>query len=152
MVHRVCQAALAAVVAAICLAAGSTAQAQYYGPPGWTSPEPNYYATPEGPEGLTAAMYPCPRPTPPLTGQTIITYGPLAPQQNDVSPLQPLRDRQRQRFLDDHFGPVWASFLAASVAAEPGAGAAQTRASELPMTRRVKTTAYDRATNSKIQA
>jgi hypothetical protein len=81
MVHRVCQAALAAVVAAICLAAGNTAHAQYYGPPGWTSPEPNYYATPEGPEGLTAAMYPCPRPTPPLTGQTVITYGPLAPQQ-----------------------------------------------------------------------
>ncbi len=75
------RAALAAIVAAICFAAGNTAHAQYYGPPGWASPEPNYYAAPAGQEGLTAAMYPCPRPTPPLTGQTVITYDPLAPQQ-----------------------------------------------------------------------
>jgi hypothetical protein len=81
MAHRVCRAALATIAAAICLAAGNTAHAQYYGPPGWTSPEPNYYAAPTGEDGLTAAMYPCPRPTPPLTGQTLITYGPLAPQQ-----------------------------------------------------------------------
>lgn len=77
---RVSHAALATIAAIVCLAAAN-AHAQYYGPPGWTSPEPNYYAMPAGPEGLTAAMYPCPRPTPPLTGQTLITYGPLAPQQ-----------------------------------------------------------------------
>ena len=81
MAHRVSQAALAAIVVAICLAAGTTAHAQNYGTPGWTSPEPNYYAMPAGPEGLTAAMYPCPRPTPPLVGQTYITYPPLNPQQ-----------------------------------------------------------------------
>jgi hypothetical protein len=81
MKHRTIYAALAAIVAAIWLAAGTTAHAQNYGTPGWTSPEPNYYATPAGPEGLTAAMYPCPRPTPPLVGQTFITYPPLNPQQ-----------------------------------------------------------------------
>ena len=77
---RISHAVLATIAATICLAAAN-AQAQNYGPPGWTSPEPNYYTMPAGPEGLTAAMYPCPRPTPPLTGQTLITYGPLAPQQ-----------------------------------------------------------------------
>ena len=46
---------------------------------GWASPEPNYYAAPTGSEGLTAAMYPCPLPTPPLVGQTYITYEPLSP-------------------------------------------------------------------------
>jgi hypothetical protein len=35
---------------------------------------------PAGPAGLTAALYPSPRPTPPVIGQTLITYGPLAPQ------------------------------------------------------------------------
>jgi hypothetical protein len=77
---RVSHAALTIIAAIIGLTA-TTAHAQYYGPPGWVSPEPNYYSMPAGPEGLTAAMYPCPRPTPPLTGQTLITYGPLAPQQ-----------------------------------------------------------------------
>jgi hypothetical protein len=80
MKYRVSQAALAAIVAVVGLAA-ATANAQYYGSPGWTSPEPNNYAMPAGQDGLTAAMYPCPRPTPPLIGQTVITYDPLAPQQ-----------------------------------------------------------------------
>jgi hypothetical protein len=68
------------LVAAICLAVTSL-HAANYGTPGWPSPEPNYYATPAGPAGLTAAMYPCPRPTPPLVGQTMITYAPLNPQE-----------------------------------------------------------------------
>ncbi len=79
MAHRIIHTAAAAIMAAFCLAAAS-AHAQNYGPQGWTSPEPNYYAQPTGADGLTAAMYPCPRPTPPLVGQTLITYPPLAPQ------------------------------------------------------------------------
>jgi hypothetical protein len=40
----------------------------------------NYYAPPvDG--GVGAAMYPCPRPTPPLVGHTYITYQPLYPQE-----------------------------------------------------------------------
>jgi len=70
----------AALGTIILLAACTIAQAQSYGAAGWTSPEPNYYAMPAGENGLTAAMYPSPRPTPPLVGQTYITYGPLAPQ------------------------------------------------------------------------
>jgi hypothetical protein len=72
-------AAAAALVASLWFTA--SAHAQYYGPPGWTSPEPNYYASLPGEEGLSQAMYPCPRPTPPLVGQTYITYPPFAPQQ-----------------------------------------------------------------------
>jgi len=82
MAHHASRAALAAIVLAIVsFAASNSAHAEGYGLPGWTSPEPNYYAMPTGDEGLTAAMYPCPRPTPPLVGQTYITYGPLAPQE-----------------------------------------------------------------------
>ena len=82
MAHRLSQAAIAAVlVAATWIAVAGDARAQGYGAPGWASPEPNYYATPTGPEGLTAALYPSPRPTPPLIGQTYITYEPLAPQE-----------------------------------------------------------------------
>jgi hypothetical protein len=80
MTHRVTRAAAAAIVAAIWLAAANV-HAQNYGSPGWTSPEPNYYAMPTGADGMTAAMYPSPRPTPPVIGQTYITYQPLAPQQ-----------------------------------------------------------------------
>jgi len=72
---------IAAVLAAAWVGMAGDAFAQGYGVPGWASPEPNYYAMPAGAEGLTAAMYPCPRPTPPLTGQTYITYGPLSPQE-----------------------------------------------------------------------
>ncbi len=86
MAHRFSQAAMAAghpvlwvVAAAAWLALAGDAVAQGYGLPGWTSPEPNYYAMPTGPEGLTAALYPSPRPTPPLVGVTYITYEPLAP-------------------------------------------------------------------------
>ncbi len=78
MAHRMIHAAAAAIVATLCLSAN--AHAQNYGPQGWTSPEPNYYAQVPGENGMTQAMYPCPRPTPPLTGQTLITYPPLAPQ------------------------------------------------------------------------
>ena len=80
MAHRFSQAAIAAVLAAATwFAMAGDARAQGYGAPGWASPEPNYYAMPTGPEGLTAALYPSPRPTPPLVGQTYITYEPLAP-------------------------------------------------------------------------
>jgi hypothetical protein len=73
-------AAIAALLAATVLfTVTGEARAQGYGVPGWASPEPNYYAMPTGAEGLTAALYPCPRPTPPLVGQTYITYEALAP-------------------------------------------------------------------------
>jgi hypothetical protein len=39
----------------------------------------NYYAPPGSPAGVGAALYPSPRPTPPLVGQTYITYQPLMP-------------------------------------------------------------------------
>jgi len=80
MTHRVSQTAIAAVLmAAAWIGMAGDARAQSYGVPGWVSPEPNYYSMPTGPEGLTAALYPSPRPTPPLVGQTYITYEALAP-------------------------------------------------------------------------
>ena len=80
MALRLSQAAIAALLAAAAMfALAGHACAQGYGVPGWASPEPNYYAMPAGSEGLTAALYPSPRPTPPLIGQTYITYEPLAP-------------------------------------------------------------------------
>ena len=36
---------------------------------------------PGSPAGVAAAMYPCPRPTPPLVGHTYVTYQPLLPQE-----------------------------------------------------------------------
>ncbi len=39
----------------------------------------NYYVPPVGPGSVGAAMYPCPRPTPPLVGHTYVTYPPLSP-------------------------------------------------------------------------
>lgn len=41
----------------------------------------NYYAAPIYPGGVVAQMYPCPRPTPPVVGQTYFTYQPLMPQE-----------------------------------------------------------------------
>ena len=74
MAHRLSQIAIAAVLAAPWLVLTGDAQApRRRRAPGWASPEPNYYAMPTGAEGLTAALYPCPRPTPPLVGQTQIT-------------------------------------------------------------------------------
>ncbi|NLY01056.1 MAG: hypothetical protein GXY83_33615 [Rhodopirellula sp.] len=40
-------------------------------------PSYNYYVAPG--VGLGAQMYPCPRPTPPWVGHTVITYQPLNP-------------------------------------------------------------------------
>lgn len=40
---------------------------------------PNYYVPPGTPAGTPAALYPSPRPVPPLVGRTYITYPPLAP-------------------------------------------------------------------------
>jgi hypothetical protein len=79
MAHKLSRAAIVAALAVTCLAWAETSHAQTYGVPGWTSPEPNYYAMPAGADGLTAALYPCPRPTPPLIGETNITYSPLSP-------------------------------------------------------------------------
>ncbi len=79
MARNMSFAAIAALLAVAWAATPKDAQAQGYGQPGWTIPEPNYYAQPAGPDGLTAAMYPSPRPTPPLVGQTYITYEPLSP-------------------------------------------------------------------------
>ena len=63
MAHRFSHAAIAAVLAAATwFAMAGDARAQGYGAPGWASPEPNYYAMPTGPEGLTAALYPSPGP------------------------------------------------------------------------------------------
>lgn len=39
----------------------------------------NYYVPSGGAGGAAAAMYPCPRPTPPLVGHTYVTYQPLMP-------------------------------------------------------------------------
>ncbi len=93
MAHRFSHSAIAAVLAAATwFAMAGDARAQGYGAPGWASPEPNYYAMPTGPEGLTAALYPCPRPTPPLIGQTYITYEPLAPHEFLYTSLSLLQD------------------------------------------------------------
>src|SRR5580704_14423317 len=87
MARRLTNAGIVAIVAAaawLAFAGDVHAQgygAQGYGAPGWVSPEPTYYAMPTGPDGLTAALYPSPRPTPPLIGQVYITYEPLAPQE-----------------------------------------------------------------------
>ena len=72
---------VAVLSAAAWLALAPDTRAQSYGAPGWPAPEPNYYAMPTGPDGPTAALYSSPRPTPPLVGQTYITYAPLAPQE-----------------------------------------------------------------------
>ncbi len=39
----------------------------------------NFYVGPQPCGSATAAMYPCPRPTPPLVGHTYVTYQPLMP-------------------------------------------------------------------------
>ena len=41
----------------------------------------NYYARPGSPAGVTAQLYPSPRPTPPLVGHTYVTYPALLPQE-----------------------------------------------------------------------
>ena len=79
MAHRLLHTIAAVLVAATCFGMAADARAQGYGSPGWASPQPNYYAMPAGSAGLTAALYPSPRPTPPVVGQTNITYEPLAP-------------------------------------------------------------------------
>ena len=42
-------------------------------------PPTNYYVQPDGYPSVGAQLYLCPRPAPPLVGQTYITYPPLAP-------------------------------------------------------------------------
>ncbi len=72
MARGISQTMIAAVLAAAWFAMAAGAHAQGYGAPGWASPEPNHYAMPTGPEGLTAALYPSPRPTPPLIDSSIV--------------------------------------------------------------------------------
>ncbi len=78
MVHRaqfsLCFAAAALL---ICWASPQQAAAQG-GPPQLFA---NYYAPAGSAAGVTAQMYPCPRPTPPLVGHTYVTYQPLAPEE-----------------------------------------------------------------------
>ncbi len=59
---------------------GSISQA----PAAWTTSDDlfyNYYVPPVGSCDVGAAMYPCPRPTPPLVGHTYVTYQGLMPQE-----------------------------------------------------------------------
>ena len=39
----------------------------------------NYYVPPVGYNSVGAAIYPCPRPTPPVVGHAYVTYQPLMP-------------------------------------------------------------------------
>jgi hypothetical protein len=39
----------------------------------------NFYVPPAGYQSVGAALYPCPRPVPPVAGHTYITYQPLMP-------------------------------------------------------------------------
>lgn len=71
MIRRVCL--LFSCGIAVWLFGVEAARAQVVA--GWY---PNYY-TPAGYGGISAELYPCPRPTPPLVGHTQITYPPLAP-------------------------------------------------------------------------
>ena len=41
----------------------------------------NAYVPPDGPDGVGAQLYPCPRPVPPLVGHTYITYQALMPEE-----------------------------------------------------------------------
>ena len=43
------------------------------------SPPSNFYVQPDGYQSVGAQLYLCPRPAPPLVGQTYIIYPPLAP-------------------------------------------------------------------------
>ena len=65
---------LAAAALLICWASPQQAAAQG-GPPQLFA---NYYVPAGSPAGVTAQMYPCPWPTPPLVGHTYVTYQPWA--------------------------------------------------------------------------
>lgn len=69
-IHVSLLAAIAVLACCTVLSLPSSAHAQ--------TPYYNYYVAP-GAGYLGAQMYPCPRPTPPLVGHTIITYQPLNP-------------------------------------------------------------------------
>ncbi len=75
---------LALVVIAVLLAAysvgvGTEARAEQFSHSTSGDLFGNYYVPPVGGASVGAAMYPCPRPTPPLVGHTYVTYPPLAP-------------------------------------------------------------------------
>ena len=70
------------VAAAVLLLGSVTLQpALAQGPAGPYDLFYNYYAPAGSPAGVAVAMYPCPRPTPPLVGYTYVTYQPLMPQE-----------------------------------------------------------------------
>ncbi|MGA2065514.1 MAG: hypothetical protein ABSG86_11120 [Thermoguttaceae bacterium] len=69
-------------------------------------PPPNYYAAPGGCGQLAAALYPSPRPTPPLVGWTYITYQPFAPHQY----LYPHCDCYTQRHCEGGVTHTWVCY------------------------------------------
>jgi hypothetical protein len=74
--------AAAAIVGSLALGGKSAKAQDYCGP--YSRPDLfyNYYVPPVncgGYGGVGAQLYPCPRPTPPLVGETYITYQPLMP-------------------------------------------------------------------------
>ncbi len=78
------RAPLATVAALVLFAVGSAHAADYCGPGAPTDLFYNYYVGPVqcGDAGaMGAALYPCPRPTPPRVGETFITYQGLLPQE-----------------------------------------------------------------------
>jgi hypothetical protein len=89
MAHRLAYLAIGfgLLSAGLILASPAAFGQEYAGPP-----PSNYYVGP-GYGGVVAAMYPCPRPTPPLVGWTYITYEPLAPHEF----LYPHHDSYQQR-------------------------------------------------------
>jgi hypothetical protein len=66
-----------ALLLALSILTATEAQAQVYAGP--YAPPPGYYAPANGGGAAVAALYPSPRPAPPLVGYTYITYQPLAP-------------------------------------------------------------------------
>ena len=59
--------------------AAQEARAQMYYPAPSPGGIPNAYVAPHSQVGVGTALYPCPRPAPPMVGYTYIPYEPLAP-------------------------------------------------------------------------
>ncbi|MGD0896941.1 MAG: hypothetical protein ABR915_03835 [Thermoguttaceae bacterium] len=76
MTHRLAYLAVTFGLASAGLILASPAA---FGQEGAYLPPPNYYVGTGPCSGVAAALYPCPRPTPPLVGWTYITYQPLDP-------------------------------------------------------------------------
>ena len=74
----------------------------------------NYYVPPVGGE-RRGAMYPCPRPTPPLVGHTYVTYPPLARTSSFIRTAR-LLDGARGRPADADVGALGMAAFAVVVA------------------------------------